>query len=292
MVGVLVLVDEHVPEPTAVVLPHVGQRLEQVHRSHDQVVEVEGVGLAQAPLIVRVRRGVGLLEGVARVLGGLFRVAQLVLLVAHPVQDGTGLVLLRVELESLEDQRHQSLGVGRVVDREVGLVADSTEVEGADLLAQDPHARGVERRDPHDPGALADEVLDALLHLGSGLVGEGDRQDRTGVGLALGDQPRDAPGQHPRLAGAGAGHDQQGGAGVHHGGPLRLVEALEQLVGARPATSGAGLFDGRDVLEAGDQVGTTHVPTSLRAGTDSPGSPFGLQVRLRGRATRRSPRRR
>ncbi len=98
----------------------------------------------------------------------------------HPVQDGAGLEALGVEVEVLADQGHQPLLVGGVVDREVRLVA-----ELVDLLAQDPHAGRVEGRDPHDPGPLADQLLDALLHLGRGLVGEGDREDRAGVRAAL-----------------------------------------------------------------------------------------------------------
>ena len=46
VVGVLVLVDQHVAEPPPVVLGDVGEGLEQVDRRHDQVVEVERVGLA------------------------------------------------------------------------------------------------------------------------------------------------------------------------------------------------------------------------------------------------------
>ena len=51
------------------------------------------------------------------------------------------------------------------------------------------------------------------------------------MGAALGDQPGDATGQHPGLAGAGAGDDEQRRAGVADRGPLRVVEPLEQLLG-------------------------------------------------------------
>ena len=64
VVGVLVLVDEHVPEPATPVLAHRRERPEQVHGHHQQVVEVEGVGLAEAALVLGVRRGVGLLQAV------------------------------------------------------------------------------------------------------------------------------------------------------------------------------------------------------------------------------------
>ena len=99
-----------------------------------------------------------------------------------------------------------------------------------DLLAQDPHARGVERADPHDLRAAADQLLDPLAHLGGRLVGEGDRQDRAGVGVALGDQPRDPAGEHPGLARPRAGDDQQRRSLVDDRLALRLVEPLEQLL--------------------------------------------------------------
>ena len=44
VVGVLILVDQHVPEPAAVVLGDVWMTLQQVDGLADQVVEVEGVG--------------------------------------------------------------------------------------------------------------------------------------------------------------------------------------------------------------------------------------------------------
>ena len=89
---------------------------------------------------------------------------------------------------------------------------------------------------------LPTSVLDPLLHLGGGLVGEGDRQDRARVRLALGDQPGDPAGQHPGLARARAGDHQQRRALVDDGRALRLVEPLEQLVAGRAAAARAWLL--------------------------------------------------
>ena len=180
VVGVLVLVDEHVAEPAPVGLADLRERLEQVHRRHDQVVEVEGVRGAQPLLVERVGLGVGLLEVVRGVLRGLLVVDQLVLLVRDPVEHRPRREALRVEVELPAHLRHQPLGVGGVVDRERRLVA-----EPVDLLAQDAHARRVERGDPHDPGAATDELLDPLPHLRGRLVGERDREDRAGVRVTL-----------------------------------------------------------------------------------------------------------
>jgi hypothetical protein len=39
------------PEPPPIVLGDIGEGLQDVHRRHDEVVEVQRVGLAQPPLI-------------------------------------------------------------------------------------------------------------------------------------------------------------------------------------------------------------------------------------------------
>ena len=96
------------------------------------------------------------------------------------------------------------------------------------LAAQDPYARAVEGHDPHRVGARADQLLDALLHLARGLVGEGDREDLPGVHAAGRQEVGDAVGEHPGLAGARAGDDEQGRARVHHGRALLLVQPVEQ----------------------------------------------------------------
>ena len=152
-------------------------------------------------------------------------VDQLVLEVAHLVGERPRRVALRVEVEVAADQRHQPLRVGGVVDRERRRVAAA---EPLDLGAQDPHARRVERRDPHRLGPAADERGDPLLHLARGLVGEGDRQDLAGLHVALGQQVGDAVGEHPGLARAGAGDDQQRAALVDDRRALLRVEPVEQ----------------------------------------------------------------
>ena len=54
---------------------------------------------------------------------------------------------------------------------------------------------------------LRHQLADPLLHFARGLVGEGDAEDVAGRDAAL-DQVRDAKGDDPGLAGAGAGQNQ------------------------------------------------------------------------------------
>ena len=114
--------------------------------------------------------------------------------------------------------------VGGIVDGEVGVQSD---VLG--FAAQDPDAGGVEGGDPHGLGPAADEGLDPLPHFGGGLVGEGDGQDLAVVGPPRGDQVGDPVAEHPGLARAGTGHDQQGAAGVLDCFLLLRVQALEEF---------------------------------------------------------------
>ena len=118
VVGVLVLVDEHVAEPAAVRLADVGERLEQVDGHHDEVVEVHGVGRLEPTLVVPVRLGVELL---GRVLGPAARrlvVDELVLEVRDPVQHRPRVDPLGIEVHVAAHERHEPARVGRVVDRE------------------------------------------------------------------------------------------------------------------------------------------------------------------------------
>ena len=174
VVGVLVLVDEHVAEAAAVVLTDFGEGLQQVDRGHQQVVEVQRVRLGQPLLVDPVALGVRLLEVVRGLRRGRLVVDQLVLLGADPVQHGARVVPLHVQVELAADQRHQPARVGVVVDRE-----RRADPEPLDVATQDPDAGRVEGGDPHQLRPRTDQLHHALAHLGGGLVGEGDREDRS-----------------------------------------------------------------------------------------------------------------
>ena len=251
VVGVLVLVDQHVPEPAAVVIGHRREVLQQPHRGHDQVVEVQRVRLAQPPLVAGVDVGEHLLARGGRLVRPGLRRHELVLEIADLRGHRARRVALGVQIEFLEHQRHQPLGVVGVVDREGRL-----EVQVLGLGAQHPHAHRVERRDPHRLRPRPDQRRDALLHLARGLVGEGDGEDLPGRRAALGEQVGDAVGEHPGLARPGAGDDQQRPALVHDRGALLRVQTLEQALGRRL---------GRRV---GEESGLVHLGARVRRVAD------------------------
>ena len=192
---------------------------------HEQVVEVHRVGALELALVLLVDVGDGLLEVGADQLAQVLDRAQLVLGVGDLGLDGARREALEVDVLVLEALLDQAALVGGVVDREL-----AREAELVGVGAQHPRAGGVEGHHPHRARDAADEQLDALAHLGRGLVGEGDREDLARLGLAGADQVRDPVREHARLARAGAREDQQRPFAVRDGVALGRVQALEEGV--------------------------------------------------------------
>ncbi len=228
VVGVLVLVDEDVPEPATIQRRHGRERPEQVDGLRDQVVEVERVRLRQRlrvpaedldePGLVRVvevgRARVGL--DVGELVLGLRDLAEHT---ADREAEGVGIQLL-------DDALDEGARVGRVVDGEA-----LREPEVLGLAPQDAHARRVERRDPHALRRLAaDQRADPVAHLGRRLVRERDGENLARPRLVGLQQSGDATSEHAGLARPRTRHDQQRLAAVEHRLALLRVEPLEQLL--------------------------------------------------------------
>ena len=208
MVGVLVFVDQDVPESASVVLRDLRMSLQHTDRLADQIVEVEGVRGAQALLILPVDLGDRLRGRFAALLGGrgrTVRIHQFVLEVGYRDPDPSGAELLGVEVQVAHDHAEQPARVVRIVDREIGVHPGQQRRLGA----QDSHAGGVKSADPHPQRARTDQIDHSFAHLGGGFVGEGDREYLAGTDVALGEQVRDPAGEHRGLARPGAGDDQQ-----------------------------------------------------------------------------------
>ena len=118
VVGVLILVHQHVFEATPIVLGHVRHRLQQPDRVHDQVVEVHRRGLGQPLLVALIDLGHRLVVAADRLLGELVRADQLVLEVRDLHRQRPGRVALRIQAELAGDQGQQPPGVVGVIDRE------------------------------------------------------------------------------------------------------------------------------------------------------------------------------
>ena len=229
---------------------------EQADRQEQEIVEVDGRRLVEPALVLGVDAREPRLvraDGLGRQLVGEDEV---VLERGDARVELTGREPLRIEIEIAADPVDETDGVGLVVDRELRPVP-----EQRGLAAQDARARGVERGDPHPPGDAADQRRDAVLHLGRGLVGEGDRQDRERRRVAIADQVREPVGEHAGLARAGAGDHEDGAHRQRDRLPLRRIEALEIEVTNAPRRAVGGRGFGRGSARRGVEQrarGVTH----------------------------------
>ena len=109
------------------------------------------------------------------------------------------------------------------------------------MAAQDARGDRMKGAEPEAVGGAPDHRLEALAHLARRLVGEGDRQQFGRKSAAGGEDMRQPRGQHPGLAGAGAGQHQDRAVDRLDRAQLRLVEAGEIGRGGdgRAAQSGA-----------------------------------------------------
>ncbi len=95
------------------------------------------------------------------------------------------------------------------------------------MAAQDARGDRMKGAEPEAVGAAADHRLEAMAHLARRLVGEGDRQQFGRKGAAGGEDMSEPRGQHPGLAGAGAGQHQNRTIDRLDRAQLRFVEARE-----------------------------------------------------------------
>jgi hypothetical protein len=235
VVGVLVLVDQHVREAALVVGADAGVALQQLHRQHQEVVEVHPAGGQQPVLVAAVQLDqVRVAEGGGLVLQRV-RPEQAVLRVGDPTEHRLLGEPLRVELEVVVAGAQHPQLVGLVEDREVAPVA-----EGVRVAAQDPHARGVEGAGPEPAGGRPDEGDQPVAHLPRGLVRERDRDDPLGPHAPHLHEVRDAVGEHPGLAAARAGEHEERTALVQHRLALGRVEGRDRLLHAPMVVEGLG----------------------------------------------------
>ena len=108
--------------------------------------------------------------------------------------------LLFVDIQCAHDPFYEPQLVVRIQDLEV-----LRQVCLLPVHAQQPVGDAVKRTDPHGANRDFQQSLDALTHLGGGLVGEGHRQHAVRRDAFRFDEPRDAMYEHPRLAAPGAG---------------------------------------------------------------------------------------
>ncbi len=153
-------------------------------------------------------------------------------------------VLVELELEQALAQEDHGLRAGQHPD-----VGRQAELERE--LPHEPVAECVERRDRRVRVAVRDQLVDAHLHLVGRLVREREREDLRRLRAPGRDQPGDPARDDLRLAGAGAGHDEQRAIGMGDRPALLRVQAGQERVEALRLVGRCGL-DRRVLAPDGD----------------------------------------
>ncbi len=206
-VGILELVDQDVLEAPGVLFADGVVLVQQLDHPQQQVVEVDGVALAQKLVVALVDAHDHLFTVVARgdVLGHL----QLVLGSRDGRVDAGRAIDFIVEVQLFKGALDQGFLIVGVHDDEVRV-----ERQVGSLAAQNAGANGVEGTQPDVSGngalalAAVEQVFYPIFHLAGGLVGEGNGQDVVRAHAHIADQVRDALGEHARLAGAWPGQHE------------------------------------------------------------------------------------
>ena len=247
VVGVLELVDQEMRDAAPDARGDLGVGGEQPDREHDEIVEVDRRGATQQMLVAAEDAAQPLFEearGAGRVGLGIEQAALGVRDARQHRARRIGALGQPFVLERALDQRHLVAVVEHHEPRldagALGVAPQQAEpeaMEGADEAPAAPSAAPITRRLDVIRHA-GEQRLDALAHLGGRLVGEGDRDDARRIDPPLLDQPADAVGDHPRLAGAGAGEHELGPVAVGDGGDLLRVEGLLEIHVARRLRAG------------------------------------------------------
>ena len=267
VVGILILIHQHIAELALIILPHIILGLEQLHGLADDVVKVQGAGLAAALLVFGIDAGHCLFIIVLPRLGGKILGHQQGLLgPGDGGHDALGVKALFVEAEVPDHRHDHALFVVLVINGKVGGIA-----QPLNIPPQNAGAGGVEGVGPDVPSLVAAGHLQPGFQLAGGLVGKGDGDDLPGFGRVHGAQagnfllghrfrvvhgpgqghqvavPRplgrqlgfiaaaepqqvdDAVDEHGGLSAAGACQKQKGPFCLEHGLPLHIIELGELI---------------------------------------------------------------
>ena len=225
-VGILVLVDQDVPEAALVLRQHVGMVLKHAQHFEQKIAEIGCVQLLQALLIGAVQLDALAVGKVESLTTGHFLGRQTAV---FPAVDGgcqlPGRPALGVDATRLDQLLQQPDLIVGVQNREIGLQTGQFRVPAQDFDAY--------RMKCAEPGHTLDgaryQMRHPLAHFARGLVGEGDGQNLIALGLAGRQNVRDAGGQDPGFSGAGAGqHEHRAVERFHRRTLLRVQSGQER----------------------------------------------------------------
>ena len=182
MVGVLILVNEDIPEFLLVIGPHLLVLLQQVDRMEDNIVKIQGVGLPQPAVVTGINlrhAGHPPIPCIPGILGELIRGLVFILRVADDRHHGPGIKLLFIQAQRLYDISDDPLAVVAVVDGEIAVEPRS---QLLNIPAQDADTGAVEGCRPDVLGSGTAHSLQAFFQLTGGFICKGNCNDRPRCG--------------------------------------------------------------------------------------------------------------
>ena len=193
----------------------------QFMRAQQEFCKVDQAAAITDFLVACVQRNELAAIGIALVVQ-MLRPQALILLTVDEIldlpRDPAAVIQLQVFKESLDDAQL----IIRVDDLEV-----LWQLCLIPVTSQQPMREAVKRADPQVVHRHIQKRLDTPAHLRRGLVGKGDRQQALWRYAFDVDQPCGSVHQHPGLAAASAGDDQQGLGWRGNGLPLRVIQGFE-----------------------------------------------------------------
>ena len=220
-VGVLKLIDQDVAKAPLVVLANRIVVAQQLVRAQHQLAKIHHA-FALALLFVKLVK-LDLLAAIGIVRGHIAGAHALFLATRNKVGELLGRKALFIHIELLA----QPLD-GRELVLRVQNLKRLRQARSLVVRAQKAVAQPVEGANPHAAHVHRQHGGEARHHFLGGLVGEGDGQNAAGRSVAVLQQPRDAGGEHARLARARARQNQGVPVGQGDGGELFGVEASQQ----------------------------------------------------------------
>ena len=187
MVGILILVNQHILEFALVVFPDLRFLLQKLYGYVENVVKIQGVVVLQPLLVGAISFGNLGQPQVGRtpaVLKHFFWRDQPVLLAADDREHIFGWEGFVIQPHVLQNLFHLPLGIGAVVDGKAAGVAHPV-----DISPQNPAAGSVEGHGPDVPCPIPQQGFQPLPQLSGGLIGKGDGDDVPGLYRLQGAQP-------------------------------------------------------------------------------------------------------
>ena len=194
MVGILILVNQHIAKTPAIVIPHFSILLQQMHRLQNQIIEVQRIGTAEPIRVKRIdftNTNFTPIRLFLPVFTVLLRAGHLLFGMRNRREYLADRKRLLIQIQFFQAILDHTLAVICIVDGKVAAISDAV-----DIAAQNTHTGRMEGGGPYITALLPQHPLQAFFQLVGSLVGKGDGQHLMGLGRFY---SAEISGQRPKL---------------------------------------------------------------------------------------------